>query len=226
MISPRHKCLTSFVAVCLLFAASLAMAQQRPLSITSARSYRFLSGQPVQIQLTATGGTVPYTWKLLQRPLPDGLKLDPKLGLITGTTNASGEFQIPFAVTDASSPAQEQQGTLILTLVASLEVKWKTMPQVRDGGISGSIIVTNNTGRTLNLTVIVLAVNEINKAFALGYQHFDCKPNADTPIIPFSSSLPFGSYLVHVDAVAEDAPRNHIYRSRLQTPNRLTLTQH
>lgn len=212
----------------LLLAIAMALAtgvsaQQQPLTITSPTAYRSLAGQPIRIQLAASGGTAPYTWRLLENELPAGLTFDPKSGLFSGAVNTPGEFHVPIAVSDASQ--NELKSTLTLTIVPALEVHWKQPANVRDGGIYGSVIVTNNTGRTLQLTVIVLAVNETNKAFALGYQHFDCKPNADTPVIPFGATLPFGSYVVHVDAVAEDAGQNHIFRSRLQTSNRLTLLQ-
>jgi Putative Ig domain len=213
------------LAALLMLSAMDISAQQAPLAITSATSYRSLAGQPIQMQLTAAGGTAPYTWRLLQNKLPRGLQFDPKLGLFSGTVTAPGEYRIPVVVADSSKPPREQQGTIVLIIVPALEVHWKQPAEARAEGIDGSVVVTNNTGRTLNLTVIVVAVNQINKAFALGYQHFDCKPNSDTPVIPFGSTLPFGSYIVHVDAIAEDAKLNHIFRSRLQTPQRFTLQQ-
>jgi hypothetical protein len=66
------------------------------------------------------------------------------------------------------------------------------------------------------LTVVVVAVNEINKAFTLGYQHFSIAPGATSPVIPFGMQLPPGRYRVRADAVGEVAPKNLIYRSALE----------
>lgn len=212
----------TLVIVCTLSIG--VVGQDRPLTITSALAYNSNLGAPFQAQLQANGGTAPYTWKLGQVALPVGLSLGEKTGLISGTPTTSGEFRVPVFVTDSSSPLQEAKIELIITITAALEVTWKQPPHVREGGIHGTLQVINHTPRTLNLTVIVVAVNEIDKAFALGYQHFAFKPNSSSPIIPFGSSMPFGSYMVRADAVGEDASQN-ILRSHVQTGNRLTLQQ-
>jgi len=64
--------------------------------------------------------------------------------------------------------------------------------------------------------VIVVAVNEIGKAFALGYQHFDLLPKTKEQEIPFESQLPGGRYTVRVDAVGEVSAKNRIYRAARQ----------
>jgi hypothetical protein len=205
--------------------AMLAEGQPTPLAITTPKAQRAIVGTPFKLQLSSQGGVAPYSWKLLQIQLPAGLRLDSKANAITGVPAVSGEFRIPIAVTDSSNPAQEVQGEIVLSIVAALDVKWKQKPQVRDGGIFGSVVVTNNTGRMLQLTVIVLAVNEVNKAFALGYQHFDFKPQSESPVIPIGSTLPFGTYVIHADAIAEDQPSDRIYRARLQTSQHFKLQQ-
>jgi len=72
--------------------------------------------------------------------------------------------------------------------------------------------------------VIVVAVNEIGKAFALGYQRFDLQPNNKDVEIKFGSTLPRGQYVIHADAIAEVPGKRAIYRSRLQTPQPLRVT--
>jgi hypothetical protein len=64
--------------------------------------------------------------------------------------------------------------------------------------------------------VLVVAVNEIGKAFALGYQHFALAPGATSPTIPFGMQMSPGRYRVRADAVGEVAPKNVIYRSALE----------
>jgi len=51
------------------------------------------------------------------------------------------------------------------------------------------------------MTVIIVAVNEIGKAFALGYQHFNIARNVEQ-VVPFSTTVPNGRYIVHADAIA------------------------
>ncbi len=81
--------------------------------------------------------------------------------------------------------------------------------------ISGQLAVSSNLSESLDLTVIVVAINGSGKAFVLGYQHFPLSPRTSNLAIPFTSSLPFDNYVVHADAIAEDANTNSIYRVRL-----------
>ena len=53
-------------------------------------------------QLTASGGTLPYTWSILSGALPNGLVLNPN-GLISGTPTTTGTFNFTVKVTDAQS---------------------------------------------------------------------------------------------------------------------------
>jgi hypothetical protein len=82
--------------------------------------------------------------------------------------------------------------------------------------------VSNGSRSPYDQTVIIVAVNEFGKAFALGYQRFNLPAQAQQ-VIPYSSSLPNGHYIVHVDAVAEIPARNLIRRARLQTPQPITV---
>ena len=97
-----------------------------------------------------------------------------------------------------------------------LTVAWTQSPQVTAAGaIAGEIQVTNGSADALDLTVIVVAVNTVNKAFALGYQHFSLGTGSQR--IPFGSTLPRDTYVVHADAIAENSETGKIYRARLQT---------
>ncbi|HEX8797831.1 MAG TPA: hypothetical protein VF772_04420, partial [Terriglobales bacterium] len=88
--------------------------------------------------------------------------------------------------------------------------------------LEGSVIVNNFTGQDFSLTVIVMAVNDIGRATALGYQEFTL-PSGGEQVIPFGSSPGPGSYVVHADAVAEVASTNSIYRARKQTTDPLAI---
>jgi hypothetical protein len=56
--------------------------------------------------LSASGGTSPYTWKVVSGQLPAGLSLS-GAGAITGTPTAAGQSNFSAQVTDSSSPTPE-----------------------------------------------------------------------------------------------------------------------
>jgi hypothetical protein len=89
--------------------------------------------------------------------------------------------------------------------------------------IDGSVIVSNSTGDDFDLTFVVLAVGDYGRATAIGYQRFTLKSGIDSFEIPFGETLPRGSYDVHVDAVAEVAAKDQIYRVRLQPKEKLAI---
>lgn len=63
-------------------------------------------------QISLTGGTAPFQWSVYDGPIitgwrvggsvPDGLKLDPTTGMITGTPTAAGTWNFEATATDAS----------------------------------------------------------------------------------------------------------------------------
>jgi hypothetical protein len=75
------------------------------------------------------------------------------------------------------------------------------------------------------LTVIIVAVAENGRATAIGYQHFSLNAGTNDVRIPFGSTLPYGAYVIHADAIAEIPKRNAILRQRLQTPLPLQIVQ-
>ena len=78
-----------------------------------------------------------------------------------------------------------------------------------------SFTVSNQTEQDFDLTAIMMAVNEIGRATAIGYQRFTLKKDTSSLEIPFGEHLPQGLYELNVDAVAEVAATNSIYRARL-----------
>jgi hypothetical protein len=81
--------------------------------------------------------------------------------------------------------------------------------------LEGSILVSNQTEQDFDLTTIMMAVNEIGRATAIGYQRLTLKKDSADLEIPFGDNLPPGSYELNVDAVAEVAANHSIYRVRL-----------
>jgi hypothetical protein len=194
-----------------------AVAQTRPLTITTSSLPNGVAGSAYDARFVAEGGRLPYAWKIVEGDLPPGVELDARSGALQGIPTSAGEFHFSVALEDASEPRIAVQRKYTLVITAALTIQWERPPQVHGEKISGSLLVVNQTGRTFEQTVIVLAVNQDGKAFALGYQHFTLNPRATSPLIPFESSLPYGTYIVHADAVAEVSAINTIYRARLQT---------
>ncbi|MGE5205780.1 MAG: Ig domain-containing protein [Chlamydiota bacterium] len=175
---------------------------------------------PYHFQLVARGGTPPYTWQLEKGKLPPGLHLDAKAGTITGMPQAAEELVLTVQVSDSAEPAHVATREVKARAVPALQMEWLRHPALENDGIYGAVKVANPGKDPYDLTFIIVAVNEIGKAFALGYQHFTLRPKAEQEI-SFGSSLPLGTYIVHADAVGEIAAKDVIRRARLQTPEPL-----
>jgi hypothetical protein len=202
------------VALILLSAGAVAQA---PLVIKTDSLPTGVAGAAYDMRFIGDGGRQPYAWKVLEGDLPPGLNLDEKSGGLTGVPTAAGEYKFTVGLADSSVPrnAVERKYTLVIT--AAMTIEWIDSPRIVGEAIRGRLKVSNQTERPFDLTVIVLAVNEVGKAFALGYQHFTLVPRTTSPPIPFESTLPYGTYVVHADAVAEVKAINTIYRTRMQT---------
>ncbi len=133
-----------------------------------------------------------------------------------------GTYDLELTITDSSIPAMHVQREFVLVVTGALSVEWKDAPAVNGTKLEGSVVVTNHSSHDVTLTVVVMAVNQIGRATALGYQKFTLKAGADQTI-PFGSSPGPGSYVVHADAVAEVASTKSIYRARKQTSGHLVI---
>jgi hypothetical protein len=195
-----------------------------PLVITTESLPPFTLRQQYRVRLEASGGVQPLLWTISNGRLPGGVLLDPETGMLSGEPTTAGEFDFTVTVTDSGAPPHTINKEFTGRVVAPLLLEWKNFPRVQDNHINGSVIVSNSTRDEFDLTVIIVAVNETGKAFALGYQRFDLRPGTMDFEIPFGSMLPRGSYAVHVDAIAEIAAKRAIYRERMQTPTPLPIT--
>ena len=204
--------------------AQQAAATGEPLVVRTTSLPKAYVRQPYETRLTAQGGITPHKWELAEGKLPAGLSLHPD-GLLTGTPTETGEFRFTVTVTDSGKPAYERSQQLTLLVVAPLMAQWGRYPKLNGQRLEGSIVVANQTDRDFDLTVIVLAVNETGRATAIGYQHFPLKKNTEGVEIPFGENLPDGTYDLNVDAVAEVAETNSIYRTRLVPREKFHLQQ-
>jgi len=171
---------------------------------------------PYRSRLQASGGIQPYHWRLFSGSLPPGLMLAED-GELSGTPLEPGQFDFILQVTDSDSPPSQVRKKFTLYMEPPLTVEWSHTARVNGQRIDGSFKVSNRTGRDFDLTVIVLAVNDIGRATAIGYQHFPLKRNTRDQEIPFGDALSAGSYQVNVDVVAEEPISNRVLRARLVT---------
>lgn len=208
---------TTFSVIFHLAAIALAQQTTAPLLIVHETLPLPLVRQQYRAELNATGGVPPLRWKISRGNLPEGLDLDSSSGVISGVPLKAGELELTISVIDSVGNTVSRDYKI--KVVAPLLIEWSTVPRVQADQIVGSVKVSNGTKDPFDLTVIILAVNEYGKAFALGYQHFDLKPETVDVEIPFGggSNLPVGAYVVHADAVAEVAAKDSIFRGRQQT---------
>jgi hypothetical protein len=211
----------SILLACVVGAVGSLWAQS-PLTITTTSLPSTTVGSLTRSKIAVSGGAQPLTWKVTGGQLPPGLKLNPTNGTISGVPTAPGAYRFAVMVTDSNSPAMQIQREFSVIVTAALSIEWKQPPTVHGDKIDGSVTVTNYTAQDFTLTVIVVAVNQIGRATALGYQEFTLRSGAEQ-VIPFGSSPGSGTYAVHADAVAEVASTNTIYRARKQTAAALVI---
>lgn len=200
---------------CVLGVATTAVSQPRAKSPAAVLPNGSL-GQAYLYQLeTPQQGTPPWRFRRVSGSLPPGITLDPA-GTLAGAPTTPGGFHFTLEATDSSPTPVAKTRDYVLTVSPPLTVAWTQPPQVNAGSaIAGEVQVTVGSAGALDLTVIVVAVNTVNKAFALGYQHFSL--GAGSRRISFGSTLPRDTYVVHADAVAEESATGEIFRARLQT---------
>ena len=101
-------------------------------------------------QLTASGGTTPYTWSDVNNTLQTyGLSLDPNTGEITGTptqVTPAGGATVTIKVTDANNKTAQKDFTLIIH--PELQITTTSLPAGYDGqtGYSTTLTATGGTG--------------------------------------------------------------------------------
>jgi hypothetical protein len=211
-----------FIAMFLCFACCLAFGQDLQMQVPPPQGA--IVGQAYTLPLTVTGGITPYTWSIVSGNLPPGLRVQPHKGNLTGTPTTAGTYHFTISVTDSSIPQLELHREFNIQVIEGITVNWQDAPAVNGNKLSGSAVVSNQTGDEFVLTVIVVAVNQIGRATALGYQHFKIPAGSSSPVIPFGSSPGMGTYFVRVDAVAHRTGKKHIFRASKQTSANLKIS--
>src|SRR5437867_10997293 len=196
--------------------AQQAAAAGEPLAIHTVSLPKALLRQQYRFDLRAEGGISPLQWEVTGGSMPDGLALGPH-GLLGGAPIETGDVRFTVTVTDSGKPAHEKSQELTLLVVAPLLLQWGRLPKINGQRLECALRLANQTGQDFDLPVIALAVNEIGRATAVGCQHLTLRSDTEDVEIPFSESLPPGTYELNVDAVAEVPESNTIYRARLVT---------
>jgi hypothetical protein len=227
--APRHLLLTAaiilMIAICSRLVGGQPPPPPQPLAILDESLPALNAGIDARIPLHASGGVPPYHWSLTAGDLPPGITID-AAGFLVGRPSKPGDFAFTLSVTDSAQPAHTINKELRAQVTAALLLEWLRPPQVQGTEINGAVEVSNGTkDDDFDLTVIIVAVNEIGRATALGYQHMTLKAGVTNFQVPFGSTLPPGAYVIHADAVAEIPARNTILRQRLQTPAPLQIVQ-
>jgi hypothetical protein len=201
---------------------------QAPLTFVTSELPSVTAGKTMRVKLVVSGGSGPCTFKLSGGSLPPGLKLNTSSGTAAGTVfgapTTPGSYRFQVQATDSGAPPAQVQRDFTLVVTAALGVEWKKAPEVHGQKLEGSVLVTNYTEQDFTLTVIVMAVNEIGRATALGYQEFQLKGGVQQVIL-FGAEPGPGEYIVHADAVAEVEKTNNIYRARQQTAGKLEIQE-
>ena len=185
-------------------------------TVTTENLPRALLWMPYHLRLQASGGIEPYHWRITSGSLPSGFTLDDH-GELTGILEESGQFEFSARVADSNRPPGQQTQHLKLANETPLGSRWGRKARVEGNRVDGSVKVSNGTGRDFDLTVIVLAVNDVGRATAIGYQHFPLKKSTRDLEIPFGDALSPGNYVVNVDVVGEEPVSNRVFRARLVT---------
>ena len=206
-----------FIILAVLPSAKAQGTAPARLSVAEERLPVFNVGIDVRVQLHANGGIPPYHWLLTAGELPPGITLDPS-GYLIGRPQKAGSSAFTLTVTDSARPANSSNKEFHVQVTAPLVLDWLEQPAVHGTEIGGSVQVSNGTEEDdFDLTVIIVAVNEIGRATALGYQHMTLKGGVTNFKVPFGSTMPPGTYIVHADAIAEIAAKNTILRQHLQS---------
>jgi hypothetical protein len=210
-------------ALCFCTAAP-AQTTPPPLTILESSLPNLDAGVEVRVPLHAAGGIPPFHWQITDVDLPEGVMFTPD-GVLSGRPTRPGAFAITVTVTDSDHPAHAISKDFRSQVTAPLLLEWLRPPAVHGNQIDGAVQVSNGSLDKFDLTVFIVAVNDIGRATSLRYQRFDLGPGTNNVPIAFTETLPPGAYVIHADAIAEIPAKNTILRQRLQTPAPLPVTQ-
>jgi hypothetical protein len=202
----------------LVLIATCALAQPGPvlLEITTKKLPAAGLWNPYSFRFESNQGTENLSWRLVSGSLPRKVELGEQ-GTIEGPVIEQGSFRFS-VVAIRRDGTRSRPKEFTLDVEPPLKADWQRKSQVNGNRIDGAIKVSNTTGRDFDLTFDVLAVNDVGRATAIGYQHFTLKSNTREMELPFGNTLAPGNYVVNIDVVAEEAESKMIFRWRMEAP--------
>jgi hypothetical protein len=133
------------------------------------------AGVAYAFALAAAGGQAPYSWRVTNGALPDGLSLSGASGMIAGTPVAAGTFNFTLEVTDATG----LKGSQTLTLITNLP----TLPALAISGVPATLSSLQQP--VVDLTLAAPYPVAVTGRLNLGFVPANGLP--DDPAVQFSS---------------------------------------
>jgi len=106
--------------------------------------------------LSASGGSIPYTWSLLSGALPNGLALSSG-GAISGTPTVAGSF--PFTVAVKDSKSASASANLSINVVATAPPTVSISSPSSGATVSGTLSVSGTASDTVSISSVQVSVD-------------------------------------------------------------------
>jgi subtilase family serine protease len=105
------------------------------------------NGSAYSFAVTASGGAAPYTWSLVEGPLPPGLTLSTNTGVLSGTPSASANYSMRIRATGANRLSSEKVFNLSIRepLIAPSIVAAPQPQGVVEGETASFTVAANGT---------------------------------------------------------------------------------
>lgn len=137
----------------------------QPLQLEMPPAQQFTVGTVVDFNLTASGGTLPYSFGINSGTLPAGLVLETS-GRLHGTPQVAGTFSVSVEVTDAAAASAHQPLTVSIAAVAP-DAPGQVVAAAGDGQAVVSFTAPAQTG---GAPIVEYAVMASTGEWALGTQ--------------------------------------------------------
>jgi hypothetical protein len=148
-------------------AAGAVVAKVKPLKIGPSELKLATATVPYKHQLTANGGTAPYTFTLQEGTPPPGITLSPA-GEVSGTPTEAGSSTFTVLATDSSTPAMT--ATRTYTVGVQLDVTPKSIKHTRVSALVDVGLSTAGGSGSYEISLVSGALPEGVKLYAEFFQ--------------------------------------------------------